>query len=79
MKRRVNVGTGKKGKWNKFAISGFVLSFFGGLAILGIILCGVALAQMKKRKLRGKGLAIAGIIIGVFVCVITTLQIIYFM
>ena len=69
-----------KKKWNKFAIAGFVLSFFGGLAVLGIIFCIVALVKLKNnKKMRGKGLAIAGIIIGILVCVITTLQIIYYM
>lgn len=49
-------------KTNTCAVVGFVLSFFFGL--IGTIVCIVALTQIKKRGEKGKGFAIAGIIIG---------------
>lgn len=50
--------------WNGFAIAGFVLAFL--CSILGIIFSAIALNQLKTRPLqRGRGLAIAGIIIGI--------------
>ena len=60
---------GVKSKYNKLSIIGFVLSvisIFGiGLAgLVGFILGIVALTQIKHTKERGKGLAIAAIIIG---------------
>ncbi|GAA3567455.1 DUF4190 domain-containing protein [Kribbella ginsengisoli] len=44
------------------AIIGFILSIFG-IVLFSIILCIVALSQIPKRGQRGKGLAIAGLII----------------
>lgn len=49
-------------KTNTFALVGFILSFF--LGIVGSILCLVGLEEIKKTGEDGKGLAIAGIIIG---------------
>jgi len=59
-----------KNKWNKLSLTGFVfsiISIFGlGLAgLVGFILGIVALTQIKHTKERGKGLAIAAIIVGV--------------
>lgn len=57
---------------NGFAIAGFVVSLcsllinFGGLVgLTGTILSAVGLAQVKQKN-SGKGLAIAGLIIGIF-------------
>lgn len=48
-------------KTNTCAVVGFILSFFCGIA--GLIVSIVALKQIKKTGEKGKGLAIAGIII----------------
>ena len=45
------------------AVAGFVLSFF--FVILGIIFSAVGLSQCSQRELRGKGLAIAGLVISI--------------
>lgn len=50
-------------KTNTLAIVGFVLSFLVSLA--GVVCCAVALSQISERGERGRGLAVAGIIIGV--------------
>ena len=47
---------------NGMAIAGFVCSFF--VSILGIIFGIIGLNQIKKTGENGKGLAIAGIVIG---------------
>lgn len=47
------------------AVTGFILSFFTGL--VGVIVSIIGLATMKKAGKRGKGLAIAGICIGLIV------------
>lgn len=49
-------------KTNSLAIWGFILAIF--LPLIGLILSIVAVSQIKKRNEGGKGLAIAGIIIG---------------
>lgn len=50
------------------AIAGFVLSFFGGLSILGLIFSAIGLSEISKSNgmVLGKGLAIAGICISCF-------------
>ena len=58
-------------KWSGMAIAGFVLSFFGFLAILGIIFSTIGLSQTKNHKRKGRGLAIAGLIISILVLIIT--------
>lgn len=57
----------EKKKFNRFAIAGFVLSFFGFLSLLGIIFSSIALIQINKKKQKGRGLAIAGLVLGIFV------------
>ena len=59
-------------KTNTCAIVGFILSFFCGLA--GLIVSIVALSQIKKTGEKGKGLAIAGIVI---TCVTIILPVLY--
>lgn len=49
-------------KTNSLAIWGFILAIF--LPLIGLILSIVAVSQIKKKNERGKGLAIAGIVIG---------------
>ncbi len=51
-------------KRNGFSIAGFVLSFFGPLAILGLIFSIVGVCKSKKLG-SGRGLGIAGIVISV--------------
>jgi hypothetical protein len=58
-------------KYSGLAIAGFVLSFFGILAILGIIFSSIGIAQTSKNKKKGRGLAIAGLIISVIVLIAT--------
>ena len=58
---------GSVGKWSKYAIWGFVLSFIQVLSIIGIGLSIYAIYFDCKKGKRGKGLAIAGIIIGTIV------------
>jgi len=55
-------------KTNTLAIVGFILSFL--IPIVGFILCIIALGQIKKTGEKGKGLAVAGIILfGVLVLI----------
>lgn len=48
--------------YNTMSIVAFILSFF--LSIVGIVLGFVALSQIKRTGEHGRGLAIAGIVIG---------------
>ena len=57
------MATSKSKEYNIFAILGFICSFF--IPILGIIFSAIALNQIKKDNSRGRGLAIAGLIIGI--------------
>ncbi|MBE7088802.1 MAG: zinc-ribbon domain-containing protein [Clostridiales bacterium] len=50
-------------KFNGLAIAGFVLSFFDWFCFLGLIFSIIALVVINKKDQRGKGLAIAGIVI----------------
>jgi hypothetical protein len=50
-------------KTNGMAIAGFVTSFF--FPIVGIVLSAIALGQINRRGGRGKGLATAGLVIGI--------------
>ena len=84
-----NLNSNNQTSVNGFAIAGFIVSLcsliinFGGIVgLVGTILSAVGLAQVKTKG-KGKGLAIAGIIIGIFsivygiftiVTVITTLN-----
>jgi len=64
-------------RWSKLAIIGFIvsimgliiglgLSSFGALPLLSIILCVIGLRKINRSadKIRGKGLAVTGIILG---------------
>lgn len=78
--RKLNINTNKEARnivskpkeknYNKTAITGLILSIIsifglGLVGLIGFILGIVALTQIKHTKERGKGLAIAAIIIGV--------------
>jgi hypothetical protein len=52
-------------KFSGLAIAGFILSFFGGA--LGLILSVVAIFKTGAGKKRGRGLAVAGVVISVIV------------
>ena len=63
---------------NGMAIAGFVCSFF--VAILGVIFGIVGLSQIKKTGEGGKGLAIAGIVIGgvsIVACIIAIIWVVF--
>ncbi|WP_353813510.1 DUF4190 domain-containing protein [Agromyces sp. SYSU T00266] len=49
-------------RWNVFAIIGFVTVWF--TVILGLIFGHIALSQIKKTGEKGRGLALAAVIIG---------------
>ena len=63
-------------KTEGLAIAGFILSilglFTGIAAIVGIILSAIGLSKIQKnpKKLKGRGLAIAGLIIGIILLLI---------
>jgi hypothetical protein len=54
---------------NGLAIAGFVLAFLGPLALIGLILSIVGLIKSKAAGGKGKGLAIAGIVISIIASV----------
>ena len=64
---------GTAGRYNVLAIVGFILAFVFALA--GLVVSIIAFSQIKKTGERGRGLAIAGIIIGLLSIV---LGILYF-
>lgn len=49
-------------RYNVMAIVGFILSFF--ISIAGLIVSIIAFVQIKRTGERGRGLALAGIILG---------------
>ncbi|NQX04390.1 DUF4190 domain-containing protein [Rathayibacter sp. VKM Ac-2856] len=57
-------------RYNILAIIGFIASFF--VSIVGIVLGFIALSQIKRTGERGRGLAIAAVVIG-FVAIIITI------
>ena len=70
-------------KNNSLALAGFIvslcslfISLWGLTAIVGIILSSIGLGQIKKTNENGKGLAIAGIIIGAASIVINVFAVI---
>jgi hypothetical protein len=59
---------GEGGGTNPLAIAGFITSLF--LPIVGLVLSAIALGQIKRTGQRGRGLAMAGLIIGIVFTVI---------
>ncbi|QHC59724.1 DUF4190 domain-containing protein [Rathayibacter sp. VKM Ac-2760] len=57
-------------RYNILAIIGFIASFF--VSIVGIVLGFIALSQIKRTGERGRGLAIAAVVIG-FVAIIISI------
>ncbi|SMH31222.1 protein of unknown function [Rathayibacter oskolensis] len=57
-------------RYNILAIIGFIASFF--VSVVGIVLGFVALSQIKRTGEKGRGLAIAAIVIG-FLAVIVSI------
>lgn len=57
-------------KTNTLAIVGFILIFIPLLSLIGWILCIIAFFQIKKTGEKGKGLAIAGILIPIIVVIL---------
>lgn len=52
-----------KAKWSGWSIAGFIVSFFS--SIIGLIFSILGLRQTKRTGRRGRGLAIAGIVISI--------------
>jgi hypothetical protein len=61
-------------KTNVLAIVGFILAFF--VSVAGIIVSAIALGQIKKTGEGGRGLAIAGVIIGIVGVIITIIYVV---
>jgi hypothetical protein len=59
-------------KTNGMAIASLVLSLLG-CSLLGIIFGGLAISQINKGQGSGKGLAIAGLVIGIVALIATIL------
>ncbi len=60
-------------KWNVMCIVGFILSFI--IAPAGLIISIIALVQINKSHEKSKGMAIAGIVIGAVMTVLSVLSI----
>jgi len=57
---------------NVLAIVGFVAAFV--IAPVGVVLSFVALSQIKRTGERGRGLAIAGVVLGILAIIMTALS-----
>lgn len=57
-------------KFNVLAIVGFVLAFFGWLAVVGLVLEIIALGQIKRTGERGRNLAVAGIVVAIVLLIV---------
>jgi len=66
MKKKVE---NKSKSWNIFAILGFIFAFLSWFSVLGIALSIVGIIETKKNKQKGRGFAIAGLIIGIIVLI----------
>lgn len=64
-RKKTNQKTKKQVKWNYFAIFGFILAFLSWFSILGIAFSIIGIIETRKRKQKGRILAIAGLIIGI--------------
>ena len=56
-----NIPVKHNGKTNNLVLWGFIFSFL--FPLIGLIICIISLVQMKKRGEKGRGFAIAGIIV----------------
>jgi len=66
----------QRDNYNVLAIVGFIASFF--VSIVGIVLGFVALSQIKRTGEKGRGLALAAVIIGFVAIALTVLFTILF-
>lgn len=55
--------------FNSLAIVGFVLAFAYSLG--GLVLCFIALVQIRRRGGRGKALAVAGVIVSIVLLIVS--------
>ena len=62
-------------RWNGMAIAGFVCSFFA--CVVGLVLSIIGLKQVNETGERGRGLAIAGIVIGAVNTVLSVLVVVF--
>ena len=69
---------------NPLALAGFIVSMasastgvFGIAGIVGIVLSSIGLSQIKKNNERGRGFAIAGLIVGILAIIIGIFRIIF--
>ncbi|MFC6356909.1 DUF4190 domain-containing protein [Luethyella okanaganae] len=67
---------GQPAKMNVFAIVSLVTSIVG-FSIVGIVFGHISLAQIKKTGEQGRGLAIAGLIVGYVMLVLTIVFIVF--
>ncbi|KQQ22508.1 DUF4190 domain-containing protein [Rathayibacter caricis DSM 15933] len=58
-------------RYNILAIIGFIASFF--VSVVGIVLGFIALSQIKRTGEKGRGLAIAAIVIGFVAIIVYTI------
>lgn len=70
-------------KYNVCAIVGFVLSLvslffslYGAVTVASVVLSAIALKEIKATNEKGRGLAIAGLVIGIFTLVMTVVAVI---
>lgn len=63
-----------KKRWNGFAVAGFVMAFTN--CLLGLIFSCIGIGSASKYGDKGKGLAIAGLIISILNMIITVIAII---
>ena len=69
----VNNNTNNTEKTNSLALSGFIvglcslfINFWGAVGVVATVLSAVGLSQISSTDEKGKGMAIAGLIIGIF-------------
>ncbi|WP_158864256.1 DUF4190 domain-containing protein [Leifsonia sp. AG29] len=67
-------GAAAEPRWNTMSIVAFIVTFF--VSIVGIILGFIALSQIKRTGERGRGLALAAVILGFASIVLTVISII---
>ena len=73
-------------RFNRISVVGFILScsslvisFFGLNALVGLICSIVGLSELRFVEERGKGLAVAGVITGIFSLILNVFAIIFLM
>ena len=64
--------------WNLFSVLGFIFAFLSWFSVLGIALSMVGIIETKRKKQKGRILAIAGLIVGIIVLVLKAYGIYFF-